>query len=73
MRLRDERVRRGWSQTRLSGLTGISQADISAIECGRQAPWPSWRRRIAEVMGIPEAELFNGGVGVDQERETSHA
>ena len=57
-RIRDERIRRGWSQTRLAALTEIAAQDISAIERGVQAAYPGWRRRLVGVFGIPEAELF---------------
>lgn len=57
-RLREERLRRGWSQKRLSALTGIASPDLSAIECGRRPAFPSWRRRLAQVFGLSEAALF---------------
>ena len=60
LQLRVERLRRGWSQTRLGGLAGgISQADISAIECGRRVPGAGWRRRLARAFRMPEATLFS--------------
>ncbi len=58
LRLRNERLRRGWSQTKLSALTGIASPDLSAIERGVRPAWPGWRTRLVEVFGIPEAELF---------------
>ena len=59
LQLREERLRRGWSQTHLGMLAGcISQADISAIEHGRRVPGAGWRRRLAQVFGMPEAVLF---------------
>ncbi len=58
MRMREERKRRGWSQTRLSALTGIAQPDISAIENGRRTPGRGWRQRLAQVFGLLEADLF---------------
>lgn len=61
LRLRDERLRRGWSQTRLSALTGIASPDLSAIERGARPAFPGWRRRLALVFGIPEVELFAPG------------
>ncbi len=59
LRLRQERLRRGWSQTKLSALTGIASPDISAIERGRRHVWPGWRSRLSAVFGIPEDELFS--------------
>jgi transcriptional regulator with XRE-family HTH domain len=54
----DERRRRGWTQTRLSAFTGIAQSDLSAIENGRRQPGVGWRKKLALVFGMPEAELF---------------
>ncbi len=56
--LQIERLRRGWSQQQLSAKTGVAQSDLSAIENGRRAPGSGWRRRIAEVFGVPESSLF---------------
>lgn len=57
-RLRQERLRREWSLTRVSGLTGIAATDISAIERGIKYPFPGWRRRLAAAYRLPEATLF---------------
>ncbi len=56
--MKEERARRGWSQTRVSALTGISQSDLSAIENGRRLPGAGWRRRLADAFGVNEVELF---------------
>lgn len=58
LRLAIERRARGWSQTRLSALTGIAQSDLSAIECRRRVPGAGWRRRLASVFELPEERLF---------------
>lgn len=58
-RVRAERIRRGWSQTRLSMLTGIASPDISAVERGTRYAHPGWRRRIAAAFKLPEAALFS--------------
>ena len=57
-RVREERLRREWSQTKVSGLTGIAAPDISAIERGIKYPFPGWRRRLAAAFRLPERELF---------------
>lgn len=56
--LKAARIGRQMSQTKLSGLTGIAQADISALECGRAYPHPGWRNRLASALEVSEAELF---------------
>jgi transcriptional regulator with XRE-family HTH domain len=58
MSMKEERARRGWSQTHVTTLTGISQSDLSAIENGRRLPGAGWRRRLADVFGVSEVELF---------------
>jgi len=63
MGVREERKRRGWSQNRLAALTGIGQADISAIENDRRRPGAGWRQRLAQVFGMSEVELFGERTG----------
>lgn len=58
LRLRDERLRRGWSQTRLSAFTGIAQSDLSAVENERRRPGAGWRRKLSQVFGMSESDLF---------------
>jgi transcriptional regulator with XRE-family HTH domain len=58
LKLRAERERRGWSQTFLSGLTGIAQSDLSAFENERRQAGAGQRQRLARAFGLPEAELF---------------
>jgi transcriptional regulator with XRE-family HTH domain len=59
LRLRAERLKRGWSQTQVSMRTGIATPDVSAVERGRRYPHPGWRRRLAAAFQIPESELFS--------------
>jgi transcriptional regulator with XRE-family HTH domain len=56
--LRDERLRRGWTQTWLAGVTGIASPDLSAVEHGRKPAFPAWRRKLSQVFGLPEHVLF---------------
>lgn len=58
LKLRNERLQRGWSQTQLSHLTGIASPDLSAIEREIKPSYPGWRQRLTRVFGIPEEELF---------------
>lgn len=58
LHIRKERIRRRWTQTHLSALTGIAQSDLSAIENGRRVPGAGWRRRLGEVFALPEEKLF---------------
>ena len=56
--LRRERLARGWSLTRVAGLTMIAASDLSRLERGLLPPYPGWRRRLAKAFRVPEAELF---------------
>ncbi|NPV80169.1 MAG: helix-turn-helix transcriptional regulator [Firmicutes bacterium] len=58
LRLREERLKRGWSLTQLTMRTAIDTAALSKIERGRWPCGPAWRRRIAEAFGMAEEELF---------------
>jgi transcriptional regulator with XRE-family HTH domain len=52
LRLKAERLRRGWTQVDLSYHARVSPAEISRIETGRLRPYPSQVERIAHVLGV---------------------
>lgn len=56
-RLRLLREQRGLTQTDLSRESGISQSTVSALETGRQRPWPSTRRALARAFGLSLEEF----------------
>ncbi len=57
-KLREERLRRGWSLTKVTTLTGIATADISFLERGMRPAWPGWQQRLAHAFGMRPEELF---------------
>jgi transcriptional regulator with XRE-family HTH domain len=57
-RVRDERLKRGWSLTHLSGLTGIASSDLSMVERGLRPAFPGWQRRLARAFHLPMGVLF---------------
>lgn len=61
--IREERLKRGWSLNRLSGLTGISTPDLSMLERGLRPPFPGWQRRLARVFRLSASELFQNHEG----------
>jgi transcriptional regulator with XRE-family HTH domain len=63
MKIREERLKRGWSITRLTQLTGIASSDLSQIERGLQFVHPGWRRRISRAFGMSASELFSRDYG----------
>ena len=49
---------RGISQRQLSIRAGISNQDVNQAINGKRPFFPAWRKRISEVLGMPESELF---------------
>lgn len=45
-------------QYQLAGLAAINPRSITAFCAGREDPTPAQRARLAEVLGVPEEELF---------------
>lgn len=46
------------SKQKLSQITGISPANLYHIEVGNVYPFPGWRKRISEALGVSEFEIF---------------
>ena len=59
--LREIRKRKELSQLKLGQLTGIQPSEISRVENGWLTPYPSWRTRLAEALGVSEDTLFPDG------------
>ena len=57
-RLKEERLRNGWSQKDLARESGINVDTISGIETGQHGPRPSTLRKLAEALDIEVRELF---------------
>lgn len=57
-KIREFRQKAGISQTELARRICIACTNLSAIECGRLAPWPKVRRALVEALKVSEAELF---------------
>jgi molybdate-binding protein/DNA-binding XRE family transcriptional regulator len=57
-RIRNERVRRGWSQMELARRAGISRAAVSAIEIDRLTPSVTTALALAENLGCSVEDLF---------------
>jgi transcriptional regulator with XRE-family HTH domain len=56
--LREIRTRKKLSQLDLAKLTDIAPAEISRIENDWLRPYPGWRKRFADALGVEEGELF---------------
>ena len=59
LRLKAERIRRGWTQTILAAkATRLSASDVSRIENGRTQPYPGQLRRLARALKVPPDDLL---------------
>ena len=56
-RLRRLREERGLTQHEVSKSSGLSQSTISALETGKQRPWPTTRRALARAFEMSIEEL----------------
>ena len=59
VKLKIERLRRGWTQQDLGYHARIAGTDISRIERGWMKPYPSQAARLAEVLGLDPRELLH--------------
>ncbi len=55
--LKDLRIRLGLTQADLAKASNLGQSTISALETGRQSPWPSTRRALARACRMPLEEF----------------
>lgn len=62
-RLREERKRQGLTQFELARRTKIHPTEIGKLERGILKPFPGWKRRLAQALGVPEEYLFGEGGG----------
>jgi ribosome-binding protein aMBF1 (putative translation factor) len=53
------RLRKGWSQKQLAERANTSQSYIARLESGAVDPQVSTLRRLAEVLGMPTAQLLD--------------
>jgi transcriptional regulator with XRE-family HTH domain len=58
LKLKEQRLRRGWTQQDLAYHARMAAADVSRIESGRLKPYPSQLARLARVLGITPEELM---------------
>lgn len=58
LRIKAERLKRGWTQTELAYFARMSSADVSRIESGRMVPYRGHALRLARVLDLQPAELL---------------
>jgi transcriptional regulator with XRE-family HTH domain len=59
LRIKAERLRRGWSQTVLGARAGLAASDISRIETGRFKPYPLQVARLSRALNVPADRLLD--------------
>ena len=58
VKIRRKRLERGLTLSAAAKRAGVAAQVLAQVERGRQRPWPALRRRLAEMYGVPEGELF---------------
>jgi transcriptional regulator with XRE-family HTH domain len=58
IRLKAERLKRGWSQGKLAYRAKMAGSDVCRLERGYGFPYPAQARRLAAVLGLNVAELM---------------
>lgn len=59
--LREKRLEKGFSQTKLAYLAKVPNCVISDCECGRRLPWRRAREALAAALGCSTDEIFPDG------------
>lgn len=62
--LKSEMDKQHITTNRLAKLASITPQDLYAALAGKREMFPGWRKRISEVMGVSEGELF----GAEEDR-----
>lgn len=57
---------KGMTKFKLSKLANIAEQDIYSAFKGRKPFYPNWRKRISEVLEVPETELFDDSDPLDE-------
>jgi tetratricopeptide (TPR) repeat protein/transcriptional regulator with XRE-family HTH domain len=72
-RLKQERERRGWSQSELAEHLGTTQVNVSRWETGQTSPGPYLRQQIAQVFGksLEELGLVSAETGPEVKEQIS--
>lgn len=58
-KLKREMERQGLNRNQLSIKAQITTSDLYAAMRGDKPFFPSWRKRVADALGVAEAELFD--------------
>ena len=59
MRLKRERMRKGWSQAALAVRLGVTREYVARLEAGRHDPPLSTVERLAKILGVKVSALVD--------------
>jgi ribosome-binding protein aMBF1 (putative translation factor) len=68
LRIRWERLRRGWTQTALAYKARLSASDVSKIETGMLRPYPKQARALGAALQVPTNALLEEVEGRPEDR-----
>jgi len=60
-RVRESREKANLSQVELARQAKVAPQNLSAIECGRLAPYPKIMKALSRILKVPVNELFPEG------------
>ena len=72
-KLRVIRMNKGFNVKEMAEMIGVDASLVSAVELRIAFAYPKMRRRIAEVLGITEDEVFRDGLAMLYEEEVDRA
>ena len=49
---------KGITTNKLASMSNIASQDLYSAFHGKKRIYPNWKKRIAEALGMPEAEIF---------------
>lgn len=58
LRISLERLKRNIPQQKLAEMAGLSQATLSRLEHGKLYPYPNWKKRLGNALGVNPESLF---------------
>ena len=71
LRLKQQRVERGWSQARLARRARISISDMCRIEGGWLRPYPNQLKRLAKALDWPPESADELLIALSPERPSA--
>ena len=56
--IKEERIKRGWTQSRLASKIGVSQPMINDLELGKKGAGDDTKKAIAKIFNLPIMYIF---------------